>query len=361
MAAGSLGEPGRDAAVVVPAERDRPARPSYIGVHTRDDTTQILYTSSGSLEAFGHPPEFLNGKQATDLIADHFDHDDYLRLLQHQEKIGFGDQDDDEDDGEVFSFFVHVKHADGEPVLHRATIFPCDSAVVFIGMSFPGVPMHDRRELTVQMLEGAMRRRNVTQERIAQEASQKKQTRVYSARTRHVKAVFVLEYPDVPGEPAFVSGRQRSGPVVAFATGSVSRLIDADTSDVMREPFLKLVAPEDLLHVADFFDRLGCSTDVMFETFSLLERPHLIDGDIVVPDRDNRRIVVECLAASSKDGIVLLARKTRSVSAPSRDRHGNYIRTRIHELDEDGGYISLAELISSDPDTSDAPEWSVLH
>ncbi|KAJ2805720.1 hypothetical protein H4R21_001155, partial [Coemansia helicoidea] len=155
------------------------------------------------------------------------------------------------------------------------------------------------------------------------------------------------------------TGDRQAGPLVVFVTGSVSHMVDADTSDVMRTPFLKLVAPEDLLHVSKYFDRLVDSTDVLFETFSLLSRPPVVEGDVEVADHENHRVVVECLGASSPDGLAILVRKLRTAPAPRRDSMGNYIHSRIHKVDEECGYVSLAELISSDPDTSDAPEaWS---
>ncbi|KAJ2697318.1 hypothetical protein H4R19_005672, partial [Coemansia spiralis] len=62
------------------------------------------------------------------------------------------------------------------------------------------------------------------------------------------------------------------------------------------------------------------------------------------------------------DGLAILVRKLRMAPAPKRDSVGNYIHSRTHEVDDEGGYISLAELISSDPDTSDVPDaWSRLN
>ncbi|KAJ2794750.1 hypothetical protein H4S07_006666, partial [Coemansia furcata] len=161
------------------------------------------------------------------------------------------------------------------------------------------------------------------------------------------------------------SDRRQNGPLIVFVTGSVSRLIDADTSDLLRFPFLKLVAPEDVLRATRFFERLGDSQDVLFETFSLLQRPHVIDGDVAVADEANTRVVVECLGASVQDGVALLLRRLRTTPPPGRDTLGNYVLNRrsheAHEHDCDAGYLSLNEMISSDPGTSDAPPgWSRL-
>ncbi|KAJ1903949.1 hypothetical protein LPJ81_002785 [Coemansia sp. IMI 209127] len=128
----------------------------------------------------------------------------------------------------------------------------------------------------------------------------------------------------------------------------------------MRYPFLKLVAPEDLLGVSKYFAKLNDTPDVLFETFSLLQRPHVIDGDVEVSDAQNTRIVVECLGANVQDGMALLLRKIRSEAPPTMDDMGNYLRPKVHDVDKEGGYMSLSEMISDDPETSDAGEWSRL-
>ncbi|KAJ1799140.1 hypothetical protein LPJ59_002039 [Coemansia sp. RSA 2399] len=228
------------------------------------------------------------------------------------------------------------------------------------------------------MLDGAMERVNVTHDKGAgqsdinnhQQAAARWRQRaesgygqrvpLYCAQSRQIKAAFVLENPSATEVQANEGSRRQNGPLVVFVTGSVGRLIDADTSDVMRFPFLKLVAPEDLLRVSKFFERLGETTDVIFETFSLLQRPHIIDGDVVVADEQNTRVVVECLGANVQDGMALLLRKLRSEAPPTMDDMGNYVRPKVHEVDEEGGYMTLADIISDDPETSDAGEWSQL-
>ncbi|KAJ2783782.1 hypothetical protein H4R18_001534 [Coemansia javaensis] len=346
----------------------RPERPTYIGIHSRDASTQILYVSSGCRQGVGFSPEYVMKQRAVDFIADEYDSSDYASVYASKSNINpLTQEEEDDDESSAFVMYVTLKTASGTPVLTRITSFKCDNCVLYIGMAFPEAGPTTLRELEIQMLDGEMARKNVTREKEARLATRRKQasdpntrTPLYYARSKQVKAAFVLESPDATSVETVETGRRQTGPLIVFVTGSVSRLIDADTSDVMREPFLKLVAPEDVLHVSKYFDRMSASTDVMFETFSLLERPHVIEGDVIVADEDNRRVVVECLGAAVQDGVALLLRKLKTVSAPKRDTMGNYIRTRIHELDEDGGYISLAELISSDPDTSDVPSWSRL-
>ncbi|KAJ2546958.1 hypothetical protein EV175_005405 [Coemansia sp. RSA 1933] len=245
-------------------------------------------------------------------------------------------------------------------------------------MSFPEVPFQRKHELEVQMLDGAMKRLNVT--RYREEAERKRlndqsaasrwrersdtaygqRVPLYYAQSKQVKVAFVLETPAATEVLASGGTRRKNGPLIVFASGSVSRLIDADTSDLLRFPFLKLVAPEDILRVSKFFERIAGISDVLFETFSLLHRPHVIEGDVVVSDEQNTRVVVECLGANAQDGAVLLLRKLRLAAPPLMDDVGNYLRPKVHEVDDEGGYMTLSEIISDDPETSDAAEWSRL-
>ncbi|KAJ2845756.1 hypothetical protein IWW36_004654 [Coemansia brasiliensis] len=129
----------------------------------------------------------------------------------------------------------------------------------------------------------------------------------------------------------------------------------------MNYPFLKLVAPECVTHVSRFFDRLIVSADVMFDTFALLKHPHIIEGDIFVAEEKNPRVIVECLGAASMDGIALLLRRISVEPPPTKGQLGTYIQSAIRKQDEDSGYCTLADIISSGVDTSDAAsEWCHL-
>ncbi|KAJ2715703.1 hypothetical protein H4R19_001055 [Coemansia spiralis] len=350
----------------------RVERPSYIGIHARDETTRVLYVSSGVEDALGYSAESLINTRAVDLMEESFDAKDLLQMFA----AGAGQTET----SSAYVMYVNIKTAFGEPILHRITWFQCSDCVVYIGISFPEVEYTKRTNLAARQLDGGMKALDISQElhehqRLTQHVPQTPQTQytqqphahrpqnsVYYSHSDRIKAAFVLEYLGaVEGETDQHAG-QLAGPQVVFVTGSVSRLIDADTSDLTHAPFLKFVAPEDVLQVGKFLDRLFGTTDVMFETFSLLRRPPIVEGDVDVADDDNPRVVVECLGAASRDGVMLLVRRLHIACAPKRDTAGNYIRTMVHKVDdEDSGYISLAELISSDPDTSDAPDaWSQL-
>ncbi|KAJ2808210.1 hypothetical protein H4R21_000166 [Coemansia helicoidea] len=339
---------------------------THLGIHLLDEKSRIIYVSSGIRQCLGFTPEQVVSKSAHEFITEGFDSRDYMSLYEINHLNGAGMEGDTSDKPNAYAVEGNLRTAYGRSVYSRLTLFPCDNCVLYLCQMFHDAPLLDRTELEVRALDGEMRRINVTREcgrkrakALARPGSSG--TPVYSTRSRHVKAAFILEHPAAANSENDKTGDRQAGPLVVFVTGSVSHLVDADSSDVMRTPFLKLVAPEDLLHVSKYFDRLADSTDVLFETFALLSRPPVVEGDVEVADHENHRVVVECLGASSQDGLAVLVRKLRTVPAPKRDTMGNYIHSRVHRVDDEGAYVSLAELISSDPETSDAPEaWSHL-
>ncbi|KAJ2499896.1 hypothetical protein GGH96_003154 [Coemansia sp. RSA 1972] len=159
---------------------------------------------------------------------------------------------------------------------------------------------------------------------------------LYFSQSCQIKVVLVLEHPEAVEIDTEETGHRPTGLLIAFCTGSISRVVDIGNSDIMNYP------------------------EVLFETFSLLQRPNVIEGDIFVSDEENQRVVVEALGANVQDGIAILIRKLKVVPAPKRDTMGNYIHSRMCEMTEDNGYQLLCEFISSDANTSEAEGWSQL-
>ncbi|KAJ2359113.1 hypothetical protein GGF43_000360 [Coemansia sp. RSA 2618] len=348
---------------------DKPERPSYIGIHSLDNETDILFVSSGCGSGVGWTSSHVMTMRARDFVVGGFDPEDYARVYQKKPKANADDDDEeDEDDASAFQMYVYLKTASDVPVLTRVTGFKCDNCVVYIGVAFPEVPYKHMQELEVQQLDGAMRRMNISKDSMATTVVSKRggsrsatRTPLYYSKGKATKAALILEHPDAAAIETEETGRRPAGPHIVFCTGSISKLIDADPADLHNFPFLRLVAPEDLLHTSEFFDKLADSPDVLFETFALLQRPRVIEGDVYVADEDNQRVVVECLGASVTDGVALMLRRLRMAPAPKRDSVGNYIHSKAHEIDEKDDHVSLAELISSGCETSDVDElWSQL-
>ncbi|KAJ2798718.1 hypothetical protein H4R20_004720 [Coemansia guatemalensis] len=344
-----------------------PRRHTYIAIHTRDDAAKFLYLSSGVRQGMGFEPSQLVSQCALDFAADAYDVHDYLKIYKRDSNRGPMDEDENDDsDGDAYMWYVNIKSASGTPVLHRMVSFKCDSSVLVVCIAFPDLPFEAKHALEVQLLDGSMEHRNITHPEETQVQRQRRlasqpgyRSSKYTIRNSQAKAVLMLESPEEVCGGIFGPGYRVNGPHIAFVTGSVSNLIDADISDVMQYPFLKLVAPEDVTHVSKYFERLAESTDVLFENFALIKHPHIIEGDIFVRDEENPRVVVECLGAAVDDGVAILLRRLREVPAPKRDSLGNYIHTSIYSNNNgDDNSTSLFDMISSDPETTDLPGWS---
>ncbi|KAJ1952745.1 hypothetical protein GGI12_006170 [Dipsacomyces acuminosporus] len=130
-----------------------------------------------------------------------------------------------------------------------------------------------------------------------------------------------------------------TGPRVTFVTNSISQIIDADSSDIQGLPFLSLVATEDITKAAAFLDNALSSNELVLENFRLLADP--VDPN----SRRSRELVsAEFMAMASDDGVNILCQLGKNESA----RRGPA-----------GRYMSLDEIISSDPETSGFSEaWN---
>ncbi|KAJ2824496.1 hypothetical protein IWW50_003307, partial [Coemansia erecta] len=286
------------------ADTSPPPRSSFIGIHTRTPDMKVLFISSGTSNAIGFPPGYVIDKTVGDFVAEDYQANDYMGMYDLREADG-----DADDSASAYTWWVNLRHVVGTPVLHRLTSFKLDNCVIFIASAFPEMPYLTNRELQVQVLDGNMQQLNATRKREAREARLSQQRHQHSSEQpvhyshgRQAKAAIVLEHPDAACVETPETGRRTMGPLIVFVTGSISRILDADPSDLMQFPFMKLVAPEDLARVGRFFDKMESTADVQFETFSMLQRPHVIDGNVVASDEENKRVMVECLASAVPDG-----------------------------------------------------------
>ncbi|KAJ2809363.1 hypothetical protein H4R20_000173 [Coemansia guatemalensis] len=143
-----------------------------------------------------------------------------------------------------------------------------------------------------------------------------------------------------------------TGPKVLFASKSFSRIIDIDASDVQGLPFLSLVATEDIVRAASFLEKLATPERIVLENINFLANP-LSDVDNAARQSNNvsqatesvgRTVTVEVLGAGSDDGAIIIFQLNQSQSSYSRN------------VPDSDGYMSLEDIISSDPDTSDVPD-----
>ncbi|KAJ1797479.1 hypothetical protein LPJ59_003112, partial [Coemansia sp. RSA 2399] len=207
---------------------DKIHRPSYIGIHSRDESTQILYISSGCRQSIGFTPAEIVSKNAHDFIADPYSNN-YASIYETSEE-----EQAEDDEANAFVMYVNIRTANGDPVLHRATTFKCDNCVIFICVGFHELPYQSKHELDVQMLDGAMKRMNITHEKEARqrdvnnhqqaaarwreraESEQGQRVPLYRAQSRQIKAAFVLENQSATEILANEGIRRQNGPLVVF-------------------------------------------------------------------------------------------------------------------------------------------------
>lgn len=120
-------------------------------------------------------------------------------------------------------------------------------------------------------------------------------------------------------------GERPMGPRIIFASNTLERIAGVEASDIQDTSFLELVAARDVSRAAKFLGEVERSADIVLEHLTLRHA----DGD---------EVAVEVLAAGSDDGAILLCQQL----------------TNIRNSTMDGGCLSLEEMISSDPETSDA-------
>ncbi|KAJ1954450.1 hypothetical protein GGI12_005787 [Dipsacomyces acuminosporus] len=130
-------------------------------------------------------------------------------------------------------------------------------------------------------------------------------------------------------------------PKIVFATDSINRILDVDSCDLQGEPFLSLVAMEDKGKAAAFLEKTLNDNDLVLERLHLSLNPWE-DGQLADP----RCVSVEFMAMGSDDGAIMLCQLEQPW---------------ISGRSENVGYISLEDIISSDPETSDFPDlWNAM-
>ncbi|KAJ2724354.1 hypothetical protein GGI07_002033 [Coemansia sp. Benny D115] len=247
------------------------------------------------------------------------------------------------DETTVSVMHINVQKNGGDLVAARVAIFSCDSCNVIIAMTYP-----DRLHPSSPTLDIKRHQDAISQPRRDASIHVSRETRIRSCLVLGRSDTSEILLPNGQSSGVFTNP---DGPVVVFATNSISNLLEIDGDELIGSSFLRLVAPESLTAAAQFLADVVEGEDVVFTTLYLLYNP--LDTTQGVESR--KRVEVEFVGAKSEDGTVLLCRKVRVWNTPRTESlmatdQGNH-------ADLNDGYISLADLLSSDPDTSDCPTY----
>ncbi|KAJ1647690.1 hypothetical protein LPJ64_000937 [Coemansia asiatica] len=305
---------------------------SFIAIHDKSTESRILFISSGVRQAMGIEPQEMIGHSAYTFMTDD-------NFTQSYPTLYCGDADETS----VAVMHLNVKRNNGDLIASRVFVFGCDTCNVVIAVMYPG---------RVRLNPPAM---NLHRPPVASES------RLDGASSEtHLRSCMVLERSR-PLELALPTGQSSGvstspgGPKIVFVTNSISRLLDTDGDELIDRPFLKLVAPESLADAAGFLDDIFASNNVVFARLLLLYRPASSNDST---NEVHSRVEVEIVGAHSDDGAVLLCRMIRHCAGPRRPPLGSssgFQKAHSRKKELAGGYRSLAELISSDPETSDCP------
>ncbi|KAJ1724681.1 hypothetical protein LPJ61_005712 [Coemansia biformis] len=167
-----------------------------------------------------------------------------------------------------------------------------------------------------------------------------KRSHVYTARASRVKACVILS------KPADEGGGQ--GPVIEFVTNTISSIYsgDVDADELIGTPFLSLVASEDITKAALYMDNLFRISKPQLCAIRLARHPMLSDNE--QHPEDTEPIKIEAFGASSNDKLMLLCQKVRRKPRSTRTP-----ANADDQYDDDMPYMTLEEIISSDPESSD--------
>ncbi|KAJ1723652.1 hypothetical protein LPJ53_002035 [Coemansia erecta] len=277
---------------------DRPM--AYIAIHDKTPLMRVLYASSNIRQILQFAPSEVVGHPALAFVS-------HIKATDYSEQFGRLTNDT------VLASHMLVDNRQGTPVLLRIIHFSCDNLEFNVALAVPHMPQQ-----------------GLQQDSLAIRAA------MAGSRASRVQACLVLE------SSAVAEHHSPLGPRVVFATRSVERVVGRPAEDIQGLGFMQLLAPHEVTRAALFLEGVAVSASVEYIVLRFAPATATTTAAATAATAGGEEYVsVEVLAAGSDDGALLLC---RSMAAGSRG--GN------NDNDNDG-YVSLDEIISSDAETSD--------
>ncbi|KAJ1960018.1 hypothetical protein GGI12_004030 [Dipsacomyces acuminosporus] len=296
----------------------------YIVIHERSPGLPVLYTSRSRQQFLSYLLESPAGGTPLPYITSSRDRAEIKRC--------YGSQTDN--NVILTNFFTKSKY--DEDVLVRGITFACGTVGLAMITAYINVArtQDSSNAMTTQKYKYILRNNDSRVGVINSIADGGNANGMYSMKSTY-QACFVLE------EMSTSSLDGDTGPKIVFITDSINRILDTDSCDLQGLPFLDLVAIEDKEKAAAFLEKTLNDNELVLERLHLLVNP-LEDSQTASP----KCVSVEFMAMGSDDGAVVLCQLERP-----------WIAGR----NENVGYMSLEDIISSDPETSDFPDlWNVM-
>ncbi|KAJ2318646.1 hypothetical protein GGI00_006552, partial [Coemansia sp. RSA 2681] len=305
---------------------------AFVGIHDKTPDMRVLYVTSSIQDVLGFEPADIIGQTALGFLANG-DVEEYRTQVGGQQSVEEG----------VVVTKVHVRTRSGELIYIKILNFSCDNLAFNVGFVYSEETAPTRVErspLRVELLHREPIGGTPTQMYGESEQLQSRRHSLLAAHQernrrqglggggRLVRACLLLEPIGV------CTDASPMGPRVLFASNSFNRIVSIDTCDVQGMPFLLLVAPEDVARAGQFLDNVKAAATVVVDQFQLLANPL----DEQAEGRQARTVAIEIMAAGADSGAVMLCQLRRGLA---------------EEALLSDGYMSLEEIISSDPDSSD--------
>ncbi|KAJ1961161.1 hypothetical protein GGI12_003402 [Dipsacomyces acuminosporus] len=294
---------------------------SYIVIHERSPAMPILYASSSRRRVLLYEPSEYIGQSPLENVVDARDIED---MKSHHSSVT---------EDNVIMTNVFLKRKDGRPVYTRTISFACGDINFVLATAYPNIGYDPgQRVFSVQRFRCLLGGQNISEDGRAERRNLDANA-MYSRKTAF-QACMVLEELDLDAGSSV-----EVGPRVIFATHSISRIIEADSCDLQDLPFLSLIATRDIVKAATFLEKVFLGGEFVLERLHLKASP-LEEWGL----RGLGSVPVEFMGMGSDDGAILLCQ----LEVPKR------ARARCS-----GRPMSLEDIVTSDPDTSDFPErWN---
>ncbi|KAJ1952534.1 hypothetical protein EC988_003507 [Linderina pennispora] len=310
---------------------------SWVGVHDMSDDMRILYASSNLYDIVNIHASDCIGTPATEFITG--------ESLETYPANFAGHTTDN-----VFISYVRITTSDGSAVVIRTISFICSSIAFIIGSFDPNGLFermmqrdHIKRFRYVTKDENRMETLMQINQAISEEPDSGSSTavapqeRLHGSTQEHqhvlIQTCIILDNLER------VDSRTPHGPTITFLTNSMEQIIDVDATDLQGTPFLSLVAVDDISKAGEFLQDVASNSDISFTTLKLLRHPFGAPAEGQPP----ACITVEMMGAGSETGAILLCQPAV----------GLHLQRMNCDLDEDTGYMTLEELVSSEAETSE--------
>ncbi|KAJ2713039.1 hypothetical protein H4R19_002451 [Coemansia spiralis] len=307
--------------MAVQGPSDGAARPlTCIAIFDKTPQMPLLYVTSGIRQSMHMEPRDIIGRPSSSFIE--------AKTVGSYKEASMAHSADS-----VITIEVPSRTPSGELRYMRVLRFNCDNIVASLCITNPAPAPESAgpAPLNVHVYRSAQQGPVVpTAPPLPLPVHRQPRGAVRYARTP-TKACLVLEGL-LEGDPD-----DTAGPRVLFASASFARILDVDPCDLQGVAFLALVAAEDAVAAARFLEKMSSPDRLVLDQLRFLHCP--VADDRLHP---RRTVLIEVLGAGSDDGAIILCQLSQS--------DPEVLRTSDDEYD---GYLSLEEMISSDPDSSD--------